>query len=58
MISFTKEPVADTITTVISKDKFYVSTGKPMNIVSQKDDLIKELNHLKGFLTSVEKAWQ
>ncbi|MFT3908179.1 MAG: valine--tRNA ligase [Ferruginibacter sp.] len=54
-ISFTNAPVADTISCVIGKDKFYIKTEQPINKGNQKDDLEKELNHLKGFLISVEK---
>jgi valyl-tRNA synthetase len=54
-VSFTNEPVVGTITTVIGKDKFYIETEQPLNTGQQKDDLLKELNHLKGFLVSVEK---
>ncbi len=54
-VSFTREPVAGTITVVIGKDKFYIETEKPLNTGQQKDDLVKELHHLQGFLVSVEK---
>ena len=54
-IVFTNEPVANTITTVIGKDKFYIETQQTLNTENQKEDLFKELNHLKGFLLSVEK---
>ncbi len=54
-ISFTDAPVADSISCVIGKDKFYLKTEQPINKGNQKDDLEKELNHLKGFLISVEK---
>jgi valyl-tRNA synthetase len=54
-ISFTDTTVADTISCVIGKDKFYLKTEQPINKGNQKDDLEKELNHLKGFLVSVEK---
>ncbi|MEO8769139.1 MAG: valine--tRNA ligase [Ferruginibacter sp.] len=54
-ISFTNTPVADTISCVIGKDKFYIKTEQPINKGNQKDDLEKELDHLKGFLISVEK---
>jgi valyl-tRNA synthetase len=54
-VSFANDPVAGTITTVIGKDKFYIETEQPLNTGQQKDDLLKELNHLKGFLVSVEK---
>jgi len=54
-ISFTSETVAETISCVIGKDKFYLKTEQPLNTGQQKDDLQKELDHLKGFLVSVEK---
>ena len=54
-IVFTNEPVANTITTVIGKDKFYIETQQTLNTENQKEDLFKELNHLKEFLSSVEK---
>jgi valyl-tRNA synthetase len=40
---------------VIGKDKFYIKTEQPINTAHQKTDLLKELEHLKGFLISVEK---
>ena len=54
-ISYTEEAIAGSITAVIGKDKFYVITSQPINTSNQKDDLQKELTHLKGFLISVEK---
>ncbi|HMJ48589.1 MAG TPA: valine--tRNA ligase [Ferruginibacter sp.] len=54
-ISYTNEPVPNTITIVIGKDKFFIETEQPANTGQQKEDLLKELNHLKGFLISVDK---
>jgi valyl-tRNA synthetase len=54
-ISFTNATVADAISAVIGKDKFYIKTEKPIDTANQKQDLEKELTHLKGFLISVEK---
>jgi valyl-tRNA synthetase len=54
-ISYTNEQVAGCITTVIGKNKFYIKTEQPINTANQKEDLEKELNHLKGFLISVDK---
>ncbi len=54
-ISSVNDAVAGTITTVIGKDKFYIETEQPLNTAGQKEDLEKELNHLKGFLVTVEK---
>ncbi len=54
-IGYTQETVAGSFTTVIGKDKFYVVTEQPIDTGNQKAGLEKELNHLIGFLSSVEK---
>jgi valyl-tRNA synthetase len=54
-VLYVNDKVAGTISTVIGKDKFYVSSEQPINAGSQKDDLLKDLEHQKGFLLSVEK---
>ena len=55
LIDFTSENVANSFTTVIGKDKFYVVSEQPVDTANQKSDLEKELTHLKGFLLTVEK---
>ncbi|MEO7484117.1 MAG: valine--tRNA ligase [Ferruginibacter sp.] len=54
-IDYAGEPVSNTITTVLGKDKFYIETEKPQDTGKQHEEMLKELNHLKGFLLSVEK---
>ena len=54
-INFTNESIAGSFTTIIDRDKFYIVTEKPIDSTNQKAELEKELNHLKGFLISVEK---
>jgi valyl-tRNA synthetase len=54
-VLYVNDKVAGTISTVIGNDKFYVSSEQPINTGSQKDDLLKDLEHQKGFLLSVEK---
>ncbi len=54
-ISYTHSSIADSFSCVIGKDKFYIITEQPINTTHQKTDLLKELDHLKGFLISVEK---
>ena len=54
-IAFTNAPVSETISSVIGKDKFYLKTEQPINTANQKEELQKELEHLKGFLISVDK---
>ncbi|RYY46536.1 MAG: valine--tRNA ligase [Chitinophagaceae bacterium] len=54
-IHYSKETVAGAITCVIGKDKFFIETQQPMDTGKQKAELQKELDHLRGFLLSVEK---
>ncbi len=54
-ISYTKEPVAGSITVVEGKNKFYIEADRQIDTSAQKDQLIKDLKHLKHFLNSVEK---
>jgi valyl-tRNA synthetase len=54
-LSFTNEAIAGTIVVAIEKDKFYIKTDKELDTATLKDDLLKDLEHQKGFLTSVEK---
>ena len=54
-ISFVKDQVSPSISTVIGKDKFYIQSEQPINSGNQKDELQKDLAYQKGFLASVEK---
>ncbi|THU39451.1 valine--tRNA ligase [Niastella caeni] len=54
-ITFTADTVANTITAVIGKDKFYIETERPVDTGAQKEELLKELEYLKKFLESVNK---
>ena len=54
-ISFTKEPVGNSITVIIRKDKFYIESDQALNTGGQKEQLLKDLDYLKGFLNSVDK---
>ncbi|MFN8251266.1 MAG: valine--tRNA ligase [Ferruginibacter sp.] len=54
-IAYTGEAVANTIATAIGKDKFYIETEQPLDTGNQKESLLKDLEHQKGFLASVEK---
>jgi valyl-tRNA synthetase len=54
-IDYTKEAIADTVSTVIGKDKFYVVTSQPVDTTKQKQEWLKELEHLEGFLATVMK---
>jgi valyl-tRNA synthetase len=54
-LDFTDQTISEAIPAVAGKEKFYIVTSTPMDMGSQKQELIKELEYLKGFLLSVEK---
>lgn len=54
-IAFVDEAVANTIVVTIEKDKFYIATEKELDTSALKGDLLKDLEHQKNFLASVEK---
>ena len=54
-ILFTKESITGTLTVVSGKDTFYIGGQQAVDTGAQKDDLLKELGYLKGFLESVNK---
>ncbi|WP_205512036.1 valine--tRNA ligase [Longitalea arenae] len=54
-LTFVTEPVPQTITAVIGKDKFYIETERSVDTGAQKEELLKELDRLKKFLESVNK---
>jgi valyl-tRNA synthetase len=54
-ISYTSTSVANSITVVVQKDKFFIETTTVLDTASQKEQLQKDLDYLKGFLISVEK---
>ncbi len=54
-VSYTSTLVANSITVVVQKDKFFLETTTELDTASQKDQLQKDLDYLKGFLISVEK---
>jgi valyl-tRNA synthetase len=52
---FTTDTVANSITVVVQKDKFYLETTTVLDTAAQKQQLQKDLDYLKGFLVSVDK---
>jgi valyl-tRNA synthetase len=54
-INFVTEPVNNAIATVIEKDKFFIETKKELDTSAQKQQLLKDLHYIQGFLSSVEK---
>ena len=55
VISYTREPVANTIIVALEKDIFYIGTEKILDKTILKEDLLKDLAHQQGFLEAVEK---
>lgn len=54
-ISYTGESIANSIVVAVEQDKFYMETNKELDTESLKNDLLKDLEHQKGFLQSVLK---
>jgi len=54
-VSYTSDSVVNSITVVVQKDKFFIETTTLLDTASQKQQLQKDLDYLKGFLVSVEK---
>ncbi len=54
-ISFTSEPIVNTIVVAVEKDKFYLETERQLDSAALKSDLLKDLQHQQGFLISVQK---
>ena len=54
-ISYQAEPTGSSITVVCGKDKFILETGRTIDSTGQKEELIREIHYLKGFLQSVDK---
>jgi valyl-tRNA synthetase len=54
-IHFIKESKPNTITVVVGSVKFFVETENELDVSSQKEQLVKDLEYQKGFLASVEK---
>ncbi|MBS4044651.1 MAG: valine--tRNA ligase [Chitinophagaceae bacterium] len=54
-ISFVNESVANTIVVAIESDKFYIESEKEIDTAELKENLLKDLEYQKGFLSSVMK---
>jgi valyl-tRNA synthetase len=54
-IVYVPEAVPNTIALLIGKDKFFIEAEQTIDVAAQKEQLLKELDYLQGFLVSVEK---
>jgi valyl-tRNA synthetase len=55
VITYGAEAAENSISIVLGKDKLFIGTDQPLDTTAQKQDLLKELDYLKGFIISVEK---
>jgi valyl-tRNA synthetase len=54
-INYLSDAVANSTVVAIEKDKFYIESEKQADAESLKSELLKDLEHQKGFLQSVTK---
>ena len=54
-ISFTSQPENSSITIVSGKEKIYIEARIEVDIIAQKEKLLKDLDYLKGFLNTIER---
>ena len=54
-IFYTNDIVPNSIVVVVEKDKFYIESENKLDSVTLKNDLLKDLEHQRGFLVSVQK---
>jgi valyl-tRNA synthetase len=54
-IDFVREADPDLLTVVSGKDKYFIAAEKPVDKEGQKEEMLKELKYLQGFLEAVNK---
>ncbi|MBL7696571.1 MAG: valine--tRNA ligase [Chitinophagaceae bacterium] len=54
-IAFNTEAIGHNVSVVIGKDKFFLETSAEIDNSEQREGMMKELQHLEGFLSSVNK---
>jgi valyl-tRNA synthetase len=54
-IAYTNASIGSSIVVALEKDKFYLVADQAIDTESLKENLLKDLEHQKGFLASVEK---
>lgn len=54
-VTYTTSAIPNSITIVVQEDKFFIETAELLDLTSQKNDLLKELEYLRGFLFSINK---
>jgi valyl-tRNA synthetase len=54
-IQYTQESVANSIVVAVEKDKFFIETEHQLDAGNLKTELLKDLEHQRGFLETVSK---
>jgi len=54
-IFYTNDALPNSIVVAVEKDTFYIESDNKLDSTSLKSDLLKDLQHQQGFLTSVQK---
>jgi valyl-tRNA synthetase len=54
-VSYVKEPVSNAAVVAVEKDKYYIESERKADTETLKTELLKDLEHQKGFLQSVLK---
>ena len=54
-IEFISQPESSSVTIVVGKEKLYIKTSVQVDVNSQKQKLLKDLDYLKGFLNSIDR---
>jgi valyl-tRNA synthetase len=54
-IHYTNDAVANSTVVAVEKDKFYIESERAIDTEALKSELLKDLEHQKGFLQSVLK---
>jgi valyl-tRNA synthetase len=55
LVAYTNASIGSSIVVALEKDKFYLVADQAIDTASLKENLLKDLEHQKGFLASVEK---
>lgn len=57
-IAYTNKSIDGAVAVVVNNDRFYITSESSAGSLLQKEELLKDLEYLKGFLASVEKKLQ
>jgi valyl-tRNA synthetase len=55
VIEYTSDSMQGLLTVVVKKDKIFIQTEKALDTNNQEEQMLKDLDYLKGFLNSVER---